>query len=163
MATTWWQALNARKDRLAELEVQLTHQRLLRDESVRRTAMLELVYVFRRFSYACVEAQRHHEHDEKISSQTDSPVIRNLIKLGQTSIDLLDKDASLIDKATRDALEAVRDIWETIIVLDENFDGEREDLFNQCCLLGGDFEEMELTINHGVRALEKQLDLMRFI
>jgi citrate synthase len=41
MVSTWWQTVNARKGRLAELETQLRHERLLRDEAARPTAMLK--------------------------------------------------------------------------------------------------------------------------
>jgi hypothetical protein len=114
MVTTWWQTVNARKGRLAELEIQLRHERFLRDETVRRSAMLELIYTLERFSNAATEAFRAHEHGKDFSSQTESPTTSKLVTLGQASVDLLFKNASLMDGETREALEHVRDNWDEL-------------------------------------------------
>lgn len=108
-ATTWWQTLSARKDRLAELDLRLRHERLLRDEDASQSAMQELVYAFRKFSNSAIEAHRHHRHNMTMLSQAQESSVANLIEVGQVSIDLLDKHASLIDGGTRNALEFARD------------------------------------------------------
>ena len=162
MATTWWQAVNARKGRLAELEIQLKHERFLRDEAARRTAMLELVYVLRRFANAAFEAQNSHEHNEEFRNQASVPTIANLIALGQSSIDLLFKNASLLDSDTRNTVETARDKWEWMYGFSRHFAEQDRVSDTECCLLGGDLEVMELATNDAVYALERRLDAMRF-
>lgn len=163
MVTTWWQTVNARKGRLAELETQLRHERLLRDEAVRRTAMLELVYTLRRFVNTTMDAEKHHEHNKKLSMQVDSPIIADLIPLGQAFTDLLDKNASLVDGKTRNTLECIRDRWQVMYCDGRHFSVDyRDNVHKECCLLGGDFQILEITTCQGIWALEHQLDAMRF-
>jgi hypothetical protein len=152
-----------RKDRLTELQVQLTHERFLRDEAMRRTAMLEVEYGLRRFSDACVEAQGHHEHNQTIISQKDLPVIVKLVRLAQTAMDVLDKNASLVDGRVRDQLEAARDNWIDMYRYEDHPHALRGALIGgNCCSLGDDLEILEVSVNEGVFALERQLDSMRF-
>jgi hypothetical protein len=60
-------------------------------------------------------------------------------------------------------LEHVRDNWSDIYTDDKHFpDYARKGTYEECCLLNGDFQILELSINQGVYALERQLDSMRF-
>ncbi len=60
MVTVWWQTLSSRKSRLAELELEFRHQRLLRDEAARRSALLELLYIIRRLNNCVYEIGMEH-------------------------------------------------------------------------------------------------------
>ena len=65
MLTVWWQTVSNRKNRFAELELQLQHERILRDEAAKRSALLELLYVLRRFSTISVQVQLKHKRNHR--------------------------------------------------------------------------------------------------
>lgn len=158
MVTTWWQALNARKTRLAELEVQLRNERYLRDEALRRTAMLELAYTLRRFGTAILDAGSQHKHNGKYRSQSYLPIMVKLEEIGKAYLDLLDKHAYLIDEDMRGKLEEARDSWECIYVLNEHYSQNMpERVSEKCCLLGGDFEILGIEVDQGLDLLERKL------
>jgi hypothetical protein len=60
MLSARWQAAANSKGRIAELEVQLRNERVLRDEAARRTAILEMLAIFERLSSAVVTATMIH-------------------------------------------------------------------------------------------------------
>jgi len=162
--TAWWQASIARKDRLDEMRIQLAHERFLRDEGVRRTAMLELGYSLRRFDSACTEAERSHDHNQKFSSQTEDTAIAELIKAGQSAIDVLDKNLALVNKSAQDDLEGVRDAWSDVSVYGKppfapSWANLSADI---CCPLGRDLEVLDIIIFHAVSSLDDLLSSMRF-
>jgi hypothetical protein len=161
--TAWWQSSIARKDRLTELQVQLRHERFLRDEALQRTAMLELAYAYRRFSNGCWEAIRHHEHNQMISSQKGSPAIADLIKLAQTALDLFDKHSSLLDEATLYELELARDRWSDVYISEIHIQNRSylERVGEVCCAFGGDLELLDWEVQEAARALEGQIGSMR--
>jgi hypothetical protein len=162
-ATTWWQSIISRKGRLTELEIQLRHERFLRDETIRRSAMLELAYAFRRFDDAAYEACKHHEHNQKMSVQLNAEVMTRLIATGREAIDLLNKNGPLINARARNEFEYVRDRWEDIYSFDRHIDSAwREDPRDECCILGGDFNVLQGNASRAVHELERQLDAMRF-
>jgi hypothetical protein len=158
--TAWWQTAAARKGRLAELELELRHERLLRNESAERAAMLELVYLLRRFSKITVEAQTIHEHGKTIAEQLQDPTIQRLMRTGEEFCDLLDKNVSSIDKDLRDWLERVRDGWEQLTSGIGFLESER-DFPKECCVNNEDLICMELRANKGVYKLEDALDSMK--
>src|SRR5260370_37692995 len=61
-ATVWWQTVTARKSRLSELELSFQHERVLRDETAKRTALLEIYYFLRSFEHKAYELYSEHRH-----------------------------------------------------------------------------------------------------
>ena len=161
-ATAWWQASIARKDRLTELDVQLRHERFLRDETIRRTAMLELSYAFRRFSGACVEAYRKHDHNKTLSDQSEAPGIIELVKLGQLAIETLDKNVALVSDPAQADLEYGRDAWDNVLNGISPYPPQNASLSEKiCCEFGKDLEILEIILDEAVFSLDGQLAAMR--
>jgi hypothetical protein len=157
MLTVWWQTVSNRKNRFAELELQLQHERILRDEASKRSALLELLYVLRRLSTISVEVQLKHKRGhrgvksgEQKAEECKLEDAPDLIKLGQQYCDLLDKYATFADETTRNLLEAVHDAWYTLHTSKEHFEKwefEREGVNeNEYCALGADAACLEMII-----------------
>jgi hypothetical protein len=169
MLTVWWQTVSSRKNRLAELELQLQHERILRDEAAKRSALLELLYVLRRFSTVTVEVQLKHKGNhrgirpgERTLRDCNLDDVPDLKKIGQQYCDLLDKYATLADETTRDLLEIVHDGWNTLYLFKRHFGKYEFEKYgvtkDEYCAIGADACCLELMIQGPEFHLERILN-----
>lgn len=164
MVTVWWQTVNARKDRLAEMEIDFRHKRLLRDEATRQAALLELLYVLRRLHNCVYEIDVQHGHDGRgpsLETQCTLDDMPALVAIAEQVRDLTNKYRSVLGCFDGD-LQTVCEAWETIYIekehhLDRVY-AENDVKKSDFCDIGADVACLELMIRPVIAQFEKELD-----
>jgi hypothetical protein len=164
MVTAWWTAVSSRKGRLAELELELRHTRLLRAEEATQSALLELLYILRRLENVVNEAMLAHEHENglpplnrpcKLDELPDTASLREQFR------DSLNKHEALLDDDLRDRLWMLDDAWAKIS-RKEHFDDEQYERYQvdvkRYCPVGADMDVVGTIMQSACNGLEKRLD-----
>lgn len=164
MATVWWQTTSTRKGRLAELELDLRHKRLLRDEATTQSALLEVLYVLKRFNNCIYEISVKHQHGgdgPSLPRQCTLEDMPELVAIAEQFRDLVHKYGALLDYIEAFCID-VCEAWETIYVVQER---HAEKIYTEnsvkksdFCDLGADVACLELMIRPVEDLLEKRLD-----
>lgn len=159
-----WQAASAHRSRIAELELQLKHERLLRDETAKRTAMLELIAALERFLRAVDAVAWTHAHRDALRPSDPAPEcelkdMEDVLAAGDHCYDLLLKNRALIDNPR--CIYKVVDMWGIIRFGVESFEYYYYDAGevnpDEYCEAGGQVACMEIPIADSITDLDKQL------
>jgi hypothetical protein len=98
-----WQAASARQGRIAELELQLRHERFMRDETARRSAILEFIAALERLNRAVYAIAMNHDHGEDMATRPASGCslidMKELAAAGVNVYELMQRQGALITLA----------------------------------------------------------------
>jgi hypothetical protein len=164
MLSARWQSASAHRCRFAELELQLKHERLLRDETAKRTAILELIAALERFLRAVNAVAWTHAHRDALRPSDPAPEcelsdMKDVVAAGGHCYDLLLKNRALIGNPRR--LYKVVDMWESIRFGVEPFKAYYYDAGevypNEYCTTGGQVACLAIPISDGIIDLDKEL------
>jgi hypothetical protein len=162
--TAWWTTVSARKGRLAELELELRHTRLLRAEEATQSALLELLYILRRLENVVNDAMLAHEHENGVPLDTTCELgeIPDTVPLAEQFRDSLNRYEALLDDDLRDRLWMLDDAWSRIASRKEHFDDEQYERWgvdvSRYCAVGADVDVVGTIMQSACNGLEKRLD-----
>lgn len=114
MMSARWQSTNSERARLTELKLQLEHERILRDESEKRSSILEFIAALERLNSEVVQVTFDHHHGGENGRWPDHPCTLDSLteakEAGTQFYNLLLSKGPLI---TSD-LDVVVELWEDI-------------------------------------------------
>ena len=160
--TIAWQSVSSRKARISELELQLRHERVLRDEAAKRPALLELIYALRKF-YDCIaliEIKHSHGKDKETwPAKCTLDFKKTISGAAKPFLEASNKYAALFSDPTRNAIWVCVEAWEDLLLYSryrthEVSDGLSEDGF---CEVGVTLVHMDARCMLTVKALEDEL------
>jgi hypothetical protein len=166
-AAAWWQTMTTRKSRLAELELNFQHERFLRDEAAKRSALLEIYYVLKSFERKTYELYSEHRHGTGYAPWSDESCgnvdITKVAKCFNQYREGVDKHSALLGEALNLDFEKVVDFWEQVISEGQHLDHRQYDYdygneYPVYCDVGYDFCLIHQEIENAERSVRREVE-----
>jgi hypothetical protein len=164
--TAWWQTVTAQKAKHLELEINFQHERVLRDETAKRTALLEVYYhlrVFEQDTYLLYSEHHHGDGDSPMQDICGSVDISSPARSFRQYRESIDKHSAIFGKALNEELEMIIAEWDAAILdaikLDRrNYDHDYGYEYPVYCDTGYNFQVIHQDTKMVIKLVAKEIE-----